>query len=127
MIEEVSPIDLLPLIFTTALVVFALAMGSADLARTAIRVAALACAALCLAVWGAALLSLAFWDAAWGEAAVAEFYATAFLARLLGLPGAGVLLSVLALAMLALALRELWRRRVTLLKQSEAGKHVRRG
>lgn len=125
MIEEMVAIDLLPLVFTTALVVYALAMGSADLARTTIRVAALACAALCLAVWSAALLSLAFWDAGWGEAAIAEFYATAFLARLLGLPGAGVLLSVLAVAMLALALRELQRRRVTLLKQSEIGKNVR--
>lgn len=102
MIEEVPPTDLLPLVFTTALVVYVLAMGSVDLARSSIRIAALACAASCLAVWAAAALNLA----SWGGPVIEEFYATALLSRHLGATAAGGLLVVLALALVALALRD---------------------
>jgi hypothetical protein len=61
--------DLLPLLFTTALVVYVLAMGSADLARSIIRTGALACAAFCLAVWGVAALSYN----SWGQPVIDEF------------------------------------------------------
>src|SRR3546814_14247499 len=56
MTDEVPPTDLLPLVFTTALVVYVLALGSVDLARSVIRIGAMTCAAFCLAVWGAAAL-----------------------------------------------------------------------
>ncbi len=112
MIGEVPPTDLLPLVFTTALVVYVLAMGSVDLARSVIRIAALVCAAFCLAVWGAAALN----TATWGAAVIEEFYATAILSRTLGAPGAGGLLVVLAVAMLAWALREFRRFRLTRLR-----------
>jgi hypothetical protein len=101
-IDEVPPTDLLPLVFTTALVVYVLAMGSVDLARSVIRIAALVCAAFCLAVWGAAALN----HASWGAAVIEEFYATAILRRYLGAPGAGWLLVVLAVVPLAWALRD---------------------
>jgi len=101
-IDEVPPTDLLPLVFTTAQVVYVLAMGSVDLARSIIRIAALVCAAFCLAVWGAAALN----HASWGAPVIEEFYATAILQRHLGAQGAGWLLALLAVAMLAWALRE---------------------
>src|SRR3546814_6437345 len=63
MTDEVPPTDLLPLVFTTALVVYVLALGSVDLARSVIRIGAMTCAAFCLAVWGAAALD----HASWGE------------------------------------------------------------
>src|SRR3546814_14513098 len=77
MTDEVPPTDLLPLVFTTALVVYVLALGSVDLARSVIRIGAMTCAAFCLAVWGAAALD----HASWGEPVIQEFYATALLAR----------------------------------------------
>src|SRR3546814_2984220 len=80
MTDEVPPTDLLPLVFTTALVVYVLALGSVDLARSVIRIGAMTCAAFCLAVWGAAALD----HASWGEPVIQEFYATALLARHLG-------------------------------------------
>jgi hypothetical protein len=121
MIDEVSPADWLPLVFTTALVVYALAMGSADLARTVIRVSALVCASFCLTVWGVAALSSAFWGTSWGEPVIADFYATALLAQLLGMTGTAAVLFLLAVAMLTLARRDLRRRRVTLLNESGIG------
>jgi hypothetical protein len=108
MTDEVPPSDLLPLIFTTALVVYVLAMGSADLARSVIRIAALTSAAFCLAVWAAAALNYA----TWGAPVVDEFYATMILARYFGNPASGGLLVLLAVALLLLAAREIWRLRV---------------
>jgi len=107
-IDEVPPTDLLPLVFTTALVVYVLAMGSIDLARSVIRITALVCAALCLAVWGAAALNYA----SWGGPVIDEFYATALLRRTLSATVAGWLLVGLALALLAWALREFRRFRL---------------
>lgn len=105
MTEEVPPTDLLPLLFTTALVVYVLAMGSADLARTVIRIGALTSAAFCLAVWGAAALNYA----TWGQPVIDEFYATAVLDRTLDSLPTGWLLMLLAVVMLLLAAREIWR------------------
>jgi len=107
MSEEVPPTDLLPLFFTTALVVYVLAMGSADLARSIIRTAALACSSFCLAVWGAAALSYQ----SWGQPVIDEFYATALMARVLGIPATGWLLILGAGVALALGLREVARLR----------------
>lgn len=112
MIEEVPPTDFLPLVFTTALVVYVLAMGSVDLARSTIRIAALICAAFCLAVWAAAALN----HATWGAAVIEEFYATAILLRSLGAQAAGWLLALLAVAMLAWALRDFRRFRLARLR-----------
>jgi len=103
--EEVPATDLLPLLFTTALVVYVLVMGNGDLARSVIRLGALLCAALCLAVWGAAALSYG----GWGQPVIEEFYATNLLARYLGTPATGWLLIVLALFSIVVALRELRR------------------
>lgn len=106
MSEELPPpLDLLPLLFFTALMVYALAMGSADLARSIIRVSALAAATLCLAVWGVAALS---YDA-WGRPTIDEFYGTALLQRRLGPEMTGVLLLGLAVLPLLFAVREMWR------------------
>ncbi|GAB4357887.1 MAG: hypothetical protein Kow00114_09710 [Kiloniellaceae bacterium] len=105
MSEEVPPTDLLPLVFTTALVVYVLVMGSGDLARTVIRLCALASLAFCLAVWGAAALSYA----GWGGPVIDEFYATAILARQLGAPAAGWLLLALAAVPVVVLLREMRR------------------
>ena len=112
MTDEVPPTDFLPLVFTTALVVYVLALGSADLARSIIRIGALTCAAFCLAVWGAAALN----HATWGEPVIEEFYATAILARYLDTPGTAALLVVLAVALLLQAARETWRLRVARLR-----------
>jgi len=112
MTDEVPPTDLLPLLFTTALVVYVLAMGSIDLARSIIRIGALVCAAFCLAVWGAAALD----RSGWGAPIIEEFYATDFLARQLGAAGAGWLLVALALVGLAAAGRETWRLKVVRLR-----------
>jgi hypothetical protein len=105
MSEEVPPTDLLPLLFTTALVVYVLAMGSADLARSVIRIGALTCAAFCLAVWGAAALNYA----TWGQPVIDEFYATAILAHYLDTVPTGGLLFLLAVGVLLAAAREIWR------------------
>lgn len=105
MSEDLPPIDLLPLLFFTALVVYVLAMGSADLARSIIRVSALSSAAFCLAVWGAAALSYE----GWGGPVIDEFYATAIIQRQLGASWAGLLLLVLAALPAGFALREMWR------------------
>jgi hypothetical protein len=101
-IDEIPATDLLPLVFTTALVVNVLAMGSVDLARSIIRIAALVGAAFCLAVWGAAALN----HASWGGAVIDEFYATATLFGYLGASAAGWLLVLLAVVALAWALRD---------------------
>ncbi len=103
--EEIPAIDLLPLLFTTALVVYALAMGSADLARSIIRIVALFCAAFCLVVWGLAALS---YDD-WGRPVIDDFYATAIIARQLGAYWTGWLLAALGGVPVVLALREIWR------------------
>src|SRR3546814_1125309 len=92
MTDEVPPTDLLPLLFTTALVVYVLAMGSADLARSIIRIGALTAAAFCLAVWAAATLQYA----SWGAPVIDEFYATAILLRYLGGTATAWLLILLA-------------------------------
>lgn len=105
MSEEVPPTDLLPLLFTTALVVYVLAMGSGDLARSVIRICALASAAFCLAVWGAAALAYG----GWGGPVIDEFYATAILVRSVGAPAAGWLLLALAAVPLGVLLREMRR------------------
>ena len=102
MSEEVPPTDLLPLLFTTALVVYLLAMGSADLARSIIRIGALLSAAFCLAVWGAAALNYA----TWGQAVIDEFYATALLAHTLDAAPTGALLFLLGIGGLLGAARE---------------------
>src|SRR3546814_3708621 len=115
MTDEVPPTDLLPLVFTTALVVYVLALGSVDLARSVIRIGAMTCAAFCLAVWGAAALD----HASWGEPVIQEFYATALLARHLGTAGAAVLLLLLAAALLLVAAREIWRLKLRRLRRSE--------
>lgn len=105
MSEEIAPIDLLPLIFTTAVLVYALAMGSADLARSLIRLTAMATVAACLAAWGAAALSYE----TWGQPVIDEFYATSVIERRLGAARTGWLLLALALLPAVLALREGWR------------------
>jgi nitroreductase len=111
-IDEVPATDLLPLVFTTALVLYVLAMGSVDLARSIIRIAALLCVAFCLAVWAAAGLNYA----TWGAGVIEEFYATAILFRYLGAPAAGGLLALLAIIALALALRDFRRFRLARLR-----------
>jgi len=103
--EEIPAIDLLPLLFTTAIVVYVLAMGSADLARSVIRVSALFCAAFCLAVWGVAALS----DDDWGRSVIDDFYATAIIQHYLGAAWTGRLLIALALPPIVAGLREVWR------------------
>lgn len=105
MSEEVMAVDLLPLLFTTALVVYVLAMGSADLARSIIRVSALFCVAFCLFVWGIA--ALAYND--WGRPIIDDFYGTAAIARRLGDMWTGWLLIGLGLLPTAFGLREMWR------------------
>jgi uncharacterized membrane protein YraQ (UPF0718 family) len=110
--DEIPPIDLLPLLFTTALVVYVLAFGSADLARSLIRIGALTGAAFCLAVWGAAALNFM----GWGGPVIQEFYATDILTRWLGHAAAAALLVALAIALLALAAREVWRLKVERLR-----------
>lgn len=112
MSEEMAATDFLPLLFTTALVVYVLAMGSADLARSIIRIAALTAAAFCLAVWSAAAVN----HADWGESVIEEFYATSLLARNLGTDGAGWLLALLAVVGLLLVAREIWRLKVARLR-----------
>jgi len=103
--DEVPPTDLLPLLFTTALVVYVLVMGNIDLARTIIRVGALLCASFCLFVWGAAALSYA----GWGQPVIDEFYATQFIALRLGTLATGWLLLALGVAPVVAALREVRR------------------
>lgn len=110
--EEMAATDFLPLLFTTALVVYVLASGSADLARSVIRIAALTSAAFCLAAWSAAALN----HAGWGGPVIEEFYATNLLARHLGHEGAGWLLALLAVAGLLLAAREIWRLKIRRLR-----------
>lgn len=105
MSEDLAPIDLLPLLFTTALLVYVLAMGSADLARSVLRLTALVTAAVCLMVWGVAAL---FYDA-WGQPVIDEFYATAIVERHLGAMKAGWLLMALSVVPMIFALREAWR------------------
>ncbi|MEQ8326947.1 MAG: hypothetical protein RH951_07300 [Parvibaculum sp.] len=105
MSEDAAAVDLLPLLFTTALVVYVLAMGSADLARTIIRVSALTSVAFCLTVWGAAALS---YDD-WGRPVIDEFYATAIVERQLGPVQTGWLLLALAVIPVVFGLREMWR------------------
>lgn len=112
MTDEIPPTDLLPLLFTTALVVYVLAFGSADLARTIIRIGALASAAFCLVVWGAAAVN----HMTWGGPVIEEFYATDILARWLGHAAAAALLVALAVALLLLAAREVWRLKVARLR-----------
>ena len=105
MSEEIMAIDLLPLLFTTALVVYVLVMGCADLARLIIRISALVCAAFCLVVWGVAALS---YDA-WGRPAIDDFYATAIIVRQVGAFWTGWLLIALGGLPVVAALCELWR------------------
>ena len=105
MSEEIPATDLLPLLFTTALVVYVLVMGNSDLARSIIRLGALACWTLCLAVWGAAALSYA----GWGGPVIEEFYATNFIARHLGTVPTGWLMIALAVVSVVVAVRELRR------------------
>ena len=97
--------DLLPLLFTTALVAYLLALGSADLARSIIRVLALLSAAFCMVAWGIALLS--YGD--WGQPFIDDFYATAYLERRLGNETAGLLMVVLGVVPIFLGLLEMWR------------------
>jgi len=102
--EDFAAVDLLPLLFFTALVVYVLAFGSADLARSLIRIAALAGAAICLAVWGVA--AFAYED--WGGPIIDDFYATAIMERWLGtLWTAGSLLAISAVPAF-FCLREVW-------------------
>lgn len=112
MTDEIPPTDLLPLLFTTALVVYVLAFGSADLARTVIRIGALIAAAFCLAVWSAAALN----PTGWGGPVIEEFYATGILTRWLGHAAAAALLAAATVALLLLAAREFWRLKVARLK-----------
>lgn len=106
MTGELAGLDLLPLAFFTALVVYALALGSGDAVHRVIRAAALATAAACLAIWGAAALS---YDD-WGAPVIDGFYATALIERQLGAARSGWLLLALAALPMGFALRELWRR-----------------
>jgi len=97
--------DLLPLLFTTALVVYVMALGSADLPRSIIRVLALVGAAVCLVAWGVATLS---YDD-WGKPFIDDFYATALIQRQLGHERGGLALVVGGLVLTCVALYELWR------------------
>lgn len=105
--ESAELLDLLPLLFFTALIVYALALGSLDLARTAIRAAALISVAFCLVLWGLAALA---YDV-WGGPVIDDFYATALLQRQFGAQQGGWLLLALAVLPLVFAFAELWRRR----------------
>src|SRR3546814_118703 len=80
-------------------------MGSADLARSIIRIGALTAAAFCLAVWAAATLQYA----SGGAPVIDGFYATAILLRYLGGTAIASLLILLAVGLLLLAAREIWR------------------
>ena len=105
MSEDLAPLELLPLLFFTALIVYVMAMGSADLARSVIRLVALAAAAACLGIWGVAALSYE----SWGQPVIDEFYATAIIERQLGARRTGWLLIALAVVPAVFALREAWR------------------
>ena len=107
MTEGAELLDLLPLLFFTALIVYALALGSLDLPRTAIRATAMVAAAFCLALWGLAALA---YDA-WGGPVIDDFYATDVLRRQVGAQSGGWLLLALAVLPLAFAFADLWRRR----------------
>lgn len=109
MSEDLAPLELLPLLFFTALIVYVMAMGSADLARSLIRLVALAAGAACLGVWGAAALSYE----SWGRPVIDEFYATAIIERQLGAQWTGWLLIALAVVPAVFALREAWRLKTT--------------
>jgi hypothetical protein len=100
--DDFAATDLLPLLFTTALVVYVLAFGSADLARSVIRLAALAMAAFSLFVWGAAALS----HDGWGAPVIEEFYAMAFIVKSLGGVRAGWVLLALGLVPAGFCLAE---------------------
>ncbi|WP_193371398.1 hypothetical protein [Pelagibius marinus] len=104
MSADIGPLELLPLLFFTAMTVYVLAMGSADLARSLIRLAALAASAACLGVWGVAALSYE----SWGRPVIDEFYATSIIERHLGALRSGWLLMTLAVVPAAFALREAW-------------------
>ena len=99
--------DLLPLLFTTALIAYVLALGSVDLPRMVIRVVALICVAACLIAWGLAMLSYADW----GKPYVDDFYATALIERSLGHEPGGLVLVLAGLLPVCMALYELWRRK----------------
>ncbi|WP_420348943.1 hypothetical protein [Pelagibius sp.] len=101
--------DLLPLLFTTALVAYVLALGSVDLARTIIRVVSLFAAAACLVAWGIAMLS--YGD--WGQPVIDEFYATAYIHRRLDYELGGLVLVLGGLVPICFALFELWRLKAT--------------
>lgn len=101
--------DLLPLLFTTALVAYLLSLGSADLARSVIRVVALFCAATCLVAWGIAMLSYG----QWGKPFVDDFYATAYIERRLGYDLGGLILVLGGLVPIAFGLYEMWRLKAT--------------
>ena len=110
--------DLLPLLFTTALLAYVLSLGSADLARSIIRVLALFCAAVCLAAWGIAMLSYS----EWGQPFVDDFYATALIQRSLGYDLGGLALVFGAVVPICFGLFEMWRLKATRpssLKQNE--------
>lgn len=109
MSENLVPLELLPLLFITALLVYVMAMGSADLARSLIRLAALATGAVCLGGWGVAALSYE----SWGQPVIDEFYATAIIERHIGALRTGWLLMALAVVPAAFALREAWRLKTT--------------
>ncbi|WP_422367704.1 hypothetical protein [Pelagibius sp.] len=97
--------DLLPLLFTTALVAYLLALGSADLARSIIRVLALLSAAFCMVAWSVALLSYG----EWGQPVIDDFYATSYLESRLGSEPAGLLLLALGVVPICMGLFEMWR------------------
>lgn len=119
MTEDAAALDLLPLLFFTALIVYVLAMGSVDLARTIIRATALASVAFCLLIWGLA----AFAYDTWGGPVVDDFYATAVLLGHLDARQGGWALIGLALLTVAFAGRALWRNRSA--RQEERGNRER--
>ncbi len=105
MSEDLVPLELLPLLFFTAVIVFVMAMGSADLARSLIRLGALVASAACLGIWGVAALSYE----SWGRPVIDEFYATSIIERHLGALRTGWLLIALAVVPAVFAVREAWR------------------
>ena len=101
--------EILPLLFITALVAYVLALGSPDLARSIIRVMTLFCAAFCLVAWGIACLR--YED--WGKPIIDEFYATAFIVQRLEPDTSGLVLILGALVPISFGLFEMWRLKVT--------------
>ena len=100
--------SLLPLTFFTGLVAYLALAGRVRAARLA-RLLALAAVLACLLVWAYGCFTYGEGDGALAPA-IDDFYATAYLRELLGAPGAGAAMLLLAAGPLVFAVREMRRR-----------------